>query len=156
MRRLSPAGDMKSSSSNWVLVTATSGALASLIPVVAHQIGAIHHLPDPPGSVFASNRITGSKSAFPLGIPDGILGLTTYGVTLGLLALATSKPKARKLLAIKLLGDGSVAAFNVAGQVVCFRRLRSWCTATAVCTAVMLIAGREIITSELDAAKLWR
>ena len=119
-------------------------------------MGAIDHLPDPPGSVFASDRITKSKSAYPLGIPDGILGLTSYGVTLGLVALAAGNPKARKLLAMKLLGDGSLAAFNVVRQVVSFRRLCSWCTATAVCTAAMVIAGREIIASELEAGKAWR
>jgi len=48
---------------------------------IPDQVGAIDHLPDPPGSVFASDRITKSKSAYPLGIPDGILGLTSYGAT---------------------------------------------------------------------------
>lgn len=141
---------------NGVLAAATCAAVITLIPVVAHQIGAIEHLPDPPGSVFASDRITESKSAYPLGIPDGILGLSSYGVTLGLVALAAANPKAHKFLALKLLGDGSLAAFNVVRQVVSFRRLCSWCTATAVCTAAMLIAGRQIIASELEVGKAWR
>jgi uncharacterized membrane protein len=145
----------KGSNSTWALTAATCAAMATLIPVVAHQIGAIDHLPDPPGPIFASDRITGSKSAFPLGIPDGILGLTSYGVTLGLVALAARNRKANKFLATKLLVDGSLATFNVARQAVSFRRLCSWCTATAVCTAAMVVAGREIIASELGAAKSW-
>lgn len=143
-------------SSNLLLAAATCAALATLIPVAAHQIGVIDHLPDPPGSVFDSDRITESKAAHPLGIPDGILGLSSYSVTLGLVALAASNSKTRRILAIKLLGDGSLATFNVVRQVVSFRRLCSWCTATAVCTAAMLIAGRGIITSEMDAARSWR
>ncbi len=144
------------SKSNWALAAATCAAVATLIPVAAHQVGAIDHLPDPPGSVFASDRITKSQSAYPLGIPDGILGLTSYGATLGLVALAAGSPKARKLLAVKLLGDGSLAAFNVVRQIVSFRMLCSWCTATAVCTAAMVISGREIIASELEKGKAWR
>ena len=88
MRVPSPPESTNGSNSNWALAAATCAAVATLIPVVAHQVGAIDHLPDPPGSVFASDRITRSKSAYPLGIPDGILGLTSYGATLGLVALA--------------------------------------------------------------------
>ena len=84
MRISAPTEGMNDFNSNHVLTAATCAAVVTLIPVVAHQIGAIDHLPDPPGSIFASDRITESKSAFPLGIPDGILGMTSYGVTLGL------------------------------------------------------------------------
>lgn len=155
MRRHSSVEALNGSSSNWVLTVATCASMATLIPVVAHQIGAIEHLPDPPGSIFASDRITESKSAYPLGIPDSILGLTSYGVTLGLVALAAGNLKTRKYLAIKLLGDGSIAAFNVVRQVVSFGKLCSWCTATAVCTGAMLIAGREVIASELGAGNVF-
>jgi hypothetical protein len=152
----SPLTANRAASSNMLLAAATCAAVATLIPVAAHQIGAIDHLPDPPGSVFDSDRITESKAAHPLGIPDGILGLGSYSVTLGLVVLAGGNPKWRKLLALKLLGDGSLASFNVVRQVVSFHRLCSWCTATAVCTAAMLIAGRDIIANEMDAATPWR
>lgn len=156
MRSLSSAKVTTGSTSSWALAAATCAAVATLIPIAARQIGVIDHLPDPPGRLFASDRITGSKSAFPLGIPDGILGITSYSVTLGLVAITAGNSKARKVLAIKLLGDGSVAAVNLVRQVVCFRGLCSWCTATAACTAAMMIAGRRIIASELDSAKRWR
>lgn len=153
MRIAAPSESLNGFNLNQALTAATCAAVVTLIPVVAHQIGAIDHLPDPPGAIFASDRITESKSAYPLGIPDGILGITSYGVTLGLIALAAGNPESRRLLAIKLLGDGSLATFNVVRQVVSFRRLCSWCTATAFCTAAMLIAGRQIIASELEAGK---
>jgi len=131
-----------------LLVTAASAALVTLLPVAAHQMGCLAHLPDPPGELFASDRITESKAAHPLGIPDGLLGLGSYGTTLSLILLARSRPKARRFLALKLVGDGAVAAFNVVRQVATFGKVCSWCTGTALCTAVMVIAGRSLIADE--------
>jgi uncharacterized membrane protein len=128
-----------------LLVTATSAALVTLLPVAAHQLGYLAHLPDPPGKLFASDRITESKAAHPLGIPDSLLGLGSYGVTFSLILLARSQPKVRKFLALKLVGDGAVA---VVRQVATFGQLCSWCTGTALCTAVMAVAGRRLIAHE--------
>ncbi len=139
-----------------LLTGTTCAAIATLIPVAAHQIGVIDHLPDPPGHVFASDRITDSKAAHPLGIPDGILGLCSYGATLALIAVAKRHSAARRLLAFKLLGDGALAGFNVGRQIVSFGRLCSWCTATALSTAVMLFAGYRIIAQEAGVARSWR
>ena len=61
MTVLFPAESMNGSNSTWVLAAATCAAMATLIPVAAHQIGVIDHLPDPPGRVFASDRITNSS-----------------------------------------------------------------------------------------------
>ncbi len=69
------------SSSN-AAIAATAGAMFSLLPVAAHQIGMIKHLPDPPGSIFDSDRITTSRMAHPFGVPDALLGLASYAVTL--------------------------------------------------------------------------
>lgn len=137
------------------LTAATCAAIGTLLPVLAHQAGAIDHLPDPPGP-FASDRITDSKAAHPLGIPDSVLGLGSYGMTLALVTVARRSTQARKLLALKLAGDGVLASFNVVRQIVSFRRMCSWCTATALCTAVMVFAGRRIIARELGMAGSWR
>ena len=131
-----------------LLVTAASAALMTLAPIAAHQLGALSHLPDPPSRIFDSDRITDSKSAHPFGIPDSLLGLGSYGVTLTLALLAHKDSRFQKLLAVKLVADGSVASFNVVKQVVSFRRLCSWCTGTALCTAAMVFAGRGLIREE--------
>ena len=131
-----------------LLLTAGASAMLTLLPVAAHQLGLLDHLPDPPGSVFASDRITTSKVAHPLGIPDSLLGLGSYGITLSLALLARQQRAARPLLACKLVADGGLAGFNVIRQVVSFRKLCSWCTATAICTAVMVYAGRSILTEQ--------
>lgn len=126
-----------------VLLAATAAALLTLLPVAAHQCGWLDHLPDPPAKLFASDWITESKAAHPFGIPDSLLGLASYGITLSLIVLARQRPQARKLLRLKLIADGSVAAINVTRQVVSFGRICSWCTGTALCTAAMVIAGRS-------------
>lgn len=139
------SGDLRP---NALLIAATSAALLTLLPIAAHQLGGLGHLPDPPGELFASDRITESKAAHPLGIPDSLLGLGSYGITLSLILLTRSHPKARRFLTLKLVGDGAVAAFNVVRQVVTFGKICSWCTGTALCTAVMVAADRSSIEGE--------
>ena len=131
------------------VVVACFAALFTLLPVAAHQLGCLDHVPDPPGDVFASDRITDSASAHPLGIPDSLLGLGSYAVTLALALSSRKSRRARKALALKLLVDGSVASFNVVRQVVLFRRLCSWCTGTALCTAVMVASDRTAIRKQI-------
>jgi uncharacterized membrane protein len=131
-----------------LLIAATSAALFTLLPVAAHQLGCLAHLPDPPGKLFSSDEITESKAAHPLGIPDGLLGLGSYGITLSLILLARSHPKARRFLSLKLMGDGVVAAFNVVRQLKTFGKICSWCTGTALCTAVMIAADHSSIENE--------
>ena len=128
-----------------LLVGACCTTLATLIPVALYQTGFLSTLPDPPSSVFASDRITKSKEAFPLGVPDGLLGIASFSATLTLALLSRHHPPARKLLGAKLALDGSAAAFNVVRQVVSFGKLCSWCTGTAIAAGVMVYAGREVI-----------
>ncbi len=135
-------------SSSGLLLAGTSAAILTLLPIAAHQLGLLDHLPDPPSCIFDSDTITDSSSAHPLGIPDSLFGLGSYGVTLTLVLLAQRNHRARLLLASKLTADGAIASFNVVKQVVSFRRLCSWCTGTALCTAVMVFAGRRLIRQE--------
>jgi uncharacterized membrane protein len=137
-----------STHSNTALIAANSAAILTLIPVAAHQLGALKHLPDPPGAIFDSDAITESQAAHPFGIPDALPGLASYVTTLTLAILAREHPTARKLLHAKLIADGSLATFNMARQVVTFRKLCSWCTGTALCTFAMLYAGRNVLKSD--------
>ena len=132
-----------------LLIASTAAALCTLLPVAAHQLRLLKHLPDPP-CFFASDEITDSKTAHPFGIPDSLLGLGSYGTTLSLMLLSKSRPTARKLLAAKLLVDGAVAGFNVVRQIVLFRKVCFWCCGTALCTSLMVLAGREVIATELS------
>jgi len=140
--------EVQDENAGYLLIAATSAAMITLLPIAAHQFGLLEHLPDPPSWIFDSDRITNSKSAHPLGIPDSLLGLGSYGVTLALALLTQKNRGLRKLLAVKLVMDGSVAGFNVVKQIVSYRRLCFWCTGTALCTAAMVFAGRDLIRRE--------
>lgn len=128
-----------------VMLGACCCALASLVPVAMYQLGALDSLPDPPSRIFDSERITSSKAAHPLGIPDSLLGLASFGTTLALILLAKKHKPAKTLLGAKLALDAAAAAFNATRQVVSFGKLCSWCTATAVSAGIMAFAGRHVI-----------
>ena len=133
-------------------LTACGTAIGTLVAVALFQSGAIDALPDPPGAIFDSERITLSKMAHPLGIPDSYLGLASYGTTLTLLLLADKNKWARRALGFKLVGDGGVAGFNAVRQMVKFGKLCSWCTGTALATGVMVYAGRKAVVNSVTFA----
>jgi hypothetical protein len=144
--RSSPADAILSSGGgDKLLIAACCTALGTLVPVTLYQSGALRRLPDPPFRVFDSQQITMSSAAHPLGIPDGVLGLASFGTTLVLTLLARRHPAAKKLLGGKLALDASAAAFNASRQVVSFGKLCSWCTGTALAAGVMAYAGRKTI-----------
>ncbi len=126
-------------------VTGCCLALGALVPVTLYQSGVVDHLPDPPNRIFASERITSSRMAHPLGIPDSYLGLASYGTTLALLLLAKRSRSARRVLGVKLTADAGLAAFNLVRQVVRFGKLCSWCTGTALATGLVVYGGRSAV-----------
>lgn len=141
------------SSDEKLALTGCSVALGTLAVVGLFQSGVVDRLPDPPGEIFASERITLSKMAHPMGVPDGYLGLASYGATLALLLLAKRRPWARRALGAKLVVDASAASFNAVRQVVRFGKVCSWCTGTALATAVMVYGGREAIADAVRAGR---
>ncbi len=124
-------------------------AITTLVPVVLVQLRVIKRLPDPPGNIFDSKRIVTSKGAYLLGIPDGVLGLGSYSVTLILLIYARpSRPLLRGLLRAKLLLDGTIAARNARRQMKKFGRICSWCMGTAAATAGVIYFARKAREAE--------
>lgn len=144
-----PLEKLADSGDHALLVGASCVALVTLVPVTLYQLGAVSRLPDPPFSVFESERITTSKAAHPFGIPDGLLGLASFGTTLVLALLSKRSRVASHLLGAKLVLDASVAAFNASRQIVSFGKLCSWCTGTTISAGVMAYAGRASIHSSL-------
>jgi uncharacterized membrane protein len=120
---------------------AGAAAMVTLGVVAARQLGMVGRLPDPRGEMWDSNGIVMSKAAHPAGVPDGVLGMASYGVTLGLLALAQDLAWMRPVAKAKLAMDAAAAAANSVRQVVVFGRVCSWCMATVVCTGVMVGLG---------------
>lgn len=130
------------------LIAANAATLATLVPIALHQLGALHHLPDPPSRLFDSDGITESKAAHPLGVPDALLGLGSFGLTLALAVAAKSNPKFGRYLAWKLAGDTAFAGFNLLRQGVQFRKLCSWCTGTALCAFTAAAVGAPLLREE--------
>lgn len=135
---------------NCISLAATGVAIATLIPIAAHQLGFCEHLPDPPGKLFASDIVTGSSVAYPLGIPDSLLGLTSYATTFALLLAVRRTRSLHSVLRIKLALDVSAAASNSIRQLVQFRRVCSWCSATAIGTAVLAHYGHSSLNNASD------
>jgi uncharacterized membrane protein len=138
--------------SDRLLIGSCCIAMATLVPVALYQTGVIHHLEDPPLHVFDSEQIITSPAACPLGIPDALLGLASFGTTLALALLARRSGTAKRMLGGKLALDASVAAFNAGRQIVAFGKLCSWCTGTALAAGVMAYAGRTTIHDTLAEA----
>jgi uncharacterized membrane protein len=130
---------------NVVLTCACMVSMAALIPVALYQAGVLRHLPDPPSQIFDSERITSSKAGHPLGIPDSLLGLASFGATFALIVASRRSARGQTLLGLKLTADAGVAAFNAVRQVVSFGQLCSWCTATAGAALIAAAAGHRII-----------
>jgi uncharacterized membrane protein len=90
-----------------------------------------------------------SKGAYHLGIPDGLLGMASYGVTLGLLLVATpERPFVRRLLRGKLAWDATMAIRHVRKQVTEHKRICSWCIGAAVATAGLVFFARKVRDTE--------
>ena len=137
------------------MAAACCGALALLVPVALYQTKVISHLSDPPFPLFDSDQITRSEAAHPFGVPDALLGLASFGVTLVLIRASRHDPRVRKVLGAKLALDAGAASLNAARQVVSFGKLCSWCMGSAIATGVMTFAGRELVAELFaDAHKL--
>jgi hypothetical protein len=61
---------------------------ASLAAIALYQLGVFKHLPEPAISVLDATTVKGSAEAYGiLRMPDAVLGLVSYAVTLGLTAM---------------------------------------------------------------------
>jgi hypothetical protein len=134
------------STPQWLAIASCAAAIGTLVPITLYQSGVIGNLPEPPGSAFQADRLTKAPSARPFGIPDGYLGLASYGVTLGLLLSQRRTPVMNIARHAKLGLDGLVAGVNV-GRQVKQGKYCSWCLGTAAATGAMLwfgyLAGKQ-------------
>lgn len=105
------------------------GAAAGIV-VSLYQTGVIHHLPDPPGKIWDSDKVDASDYAYKRArTPDGLAMLVTYGVT-ALLAGAGGQDRARKLPWLPLALAAKVAS-DVATNMTLARE--EWAENKALC-----------------------
>lgn len=81
-----------------------------------YQLGVIRHLPDPPGRIFDSDKVNGSRKAYLLGVPDGPLGALLYAATMTLAGAGGSRRTGRGRWLDWLLGGAALAGVAGAAQ----------------------------------------
>lgn len=99
------------------------------------QLGYFKTLPDPPGKMFNTVKVNTSKEAVMLGMPDGVISLGGYALTM-LLAMAGSRFKKRsRLLDLALggvvLGQAAGAAQYLYKMALVQKRVCIYCVAGA-------------------------
>jgi uncharacterized membrane protein len=117
------------------------------------QTGVLKHLPDPPLPGFNSDKVNLSRAAFPLGIPDGTLGLLAFATNLPLAALGGAdrtqeRPWVVLLAGAKAVFDAAVAGWYFYQQPT---REKAWCilclTAQVASLGILALAVPEAKTA---------
>ncbi|HEY2028108.1 MAG TPA: vitamin K epoxide reductase family protein [Myxococcales bacterium] len=83
--------------------------LADFAIIALHQTGVIRHLPDPPGRLFNSDKVTTSARAFATGVPDGMLGAFLSATTMLLATAARTRNPERRRVFNWLLAGAAIA-----------------------------------------------
>lgn len=112
----------------WTIGLSLAG-MASMAAVSLLQTGVVKHLPDPPLPGFDSDKVNLSKTAFPLGIPDGTLGLLSFAVNLPLAAYGPAD-RARRVPWLPLLGTAKALVDAVVAAWYFYQmpmREKAWC-----------------------------
>ncbi len=124
-------------SADKLATVSTLAALASLAVISARQFDLIHHLPELPGKVFQSNKLTTSEDSKVLGLPDGPLGISSYALTLLLVSRGSSLAKYKVGL------DLLYAVSRSGGTYLKQKELCGWC---------LVAVGASVVST----AALWR
>lgn len=117
--------------------------LADFGLISLYQLGAIRHLPDPPGKLFDSDRVIASEEGYRFGVPDGPVALTLHALTLILASAGGSRRSGRPRILDVMLGGvvlaGAVgAAAYLANMIRVQKRACAYCLAGAAINFAMV------------------
>lgn len=112
-----------------------AAGLADFSLISLLQLGFFKKLPDLPGKVFNTVKVNTSKDAVLLGMPDGVISLGGYALTM-LLAVAASRFKKRSrfinlALGAVVLGQAAGAAQYLYKMSFVQKRICVYCVAGA-------------------------
>lgn len=130
------------------LVAMCLGAMGSLGVVAVYQMGISRRILEPPLPGLDAAAVDASPGAYSqLRMPDAVLGLANYGVTLALIAAgagdrAQRHPLLPLAMTAKLVLDSAVAVQLTVEQARVHRRFCSWCMLSAGLTWTMLVRSR--------------
>ena len=112
--------------------------------IALYQMGILKRLPGLRWRGFDAEKVNGSAEAYAiLGIPDALLGLTSYGITACLAGLgredrSRTHPWMPIGMAVKLLADAALAAKLTANSCRKYRAVSVWSLLTAAATFTAL------------------
>lgn len=130
-------------------------SISSMAFISLYQMGIIKHLPEPPLPKMDADKVDVATEAYEiLSMPDAVLGLGSYAVTLGLAAMgqenrAQTRPWIPLALAAKTLADSLAAGKLTIDQ---------WAKHKAFCFWCLLAAATSIATLPLsvpEAREAW-
>lgn len=131
----------------------SSIGLADFIPISLYQLGVIRHLPDPPGSVFNSDKVNRSEEAQIAGIPDGVVSLLMYGATMVItgatLARVLPKGISRWLLGGLLFGQAAGGAYYLTNMVTVQKKICPYCVTGALINFASLVPLTRFLKSKI-------
>jgi uncharacterized membrane protein len=78
------------------IATLAAVGLVDFAAISLYQLGVIRHLPDPPGRLFDSDAVNGSRAAYAHGVPDGTTGALLYALELVLASAGGSRRTGRR------------------------------------------------------------
>lgn len=119
-------------------------ASASMGVIVLYQTGVIRHLPEPPLPRLNADKVDASAEAYRrFAVPDAILGLGSYAVTMALAAMGGKNrdrehPLIPLALAAKIAFDVANAAKLSVDQWTKHRAFCFWCLLAAAATFAMV------------------
>lgn len=122
-------------------IAALSLAAIGLMGLISlYQLGLIKHLPEPPLPFFDADKVDAAPEAYALfNTPDGVIGLGSYALTLGLAAIgrpdrAERQPWLSLALAAKVGFDTSQAARLTLNQWTKQKAFCFWCLLASAAT----------------------
>jgi uncharacterized membrane protein len=130
-------------------------AVGSMGMISLYQLGLIKHLPEPPLPRLNADKVDASAEAYKkLSMPDAVLGLNSYAVTLALTAMG-GEDRVRTAPWIPLVLAAKVAVDAVqAGKLT----WDQWAEHRAFCSWCLLAAGATFATVPLavpEARQAW-
>lgn len=112
------------------------------------QLGFIKHMPDLPGELFDTEKVNSSKDAVLLGMPDGVISLSSYAATIVLAAAATRFRKPSRVLDVAMggivLGQAAGAAQYLYNMAFVQKKVCIYCVAGAVINFASLSPLRKL------------
>ncbi len=109
-----------------------------------YQMGAVRHLPDPPG--FDSDHVVGSRAAYFFGAPDAPLNALSLSATLILAGAGGSRASGRRpmfdvLLGASVLGHAAGALFYLWDMIAREKKACAYCIPALLINLSLLPLG---------------